>query len=99
MHGIALVYKTLCILGKIAMVSLFFVLIVQYIFSYQTHLNAGYMGGLQPRYLLPFMFGFAIMSSLFISRYKQHFLVTIILILVCIHALYSDFFYFLKYYS
>ena len=91
--------KSHCILGKIAMVSLFLVMLIQYKFSYADHINNGYMGGLQPRYLLPFMFGFAIMSSIFIARYKQNFLITIILILVSIHAIYSDFFYFVKYYS
>jgi len=91
--------KSYCILGKIGILSLFMVLVVQFVFSYKTHLSSGYMGGLQPRYLLPFMFAFAIMASLFVERFKQYFLFTIFIILVCIHALYSDFFYFLQYYK
>ena len=91
--------KYYCITGKIALLSLVSVLVIQYIFSYKTHLSSGYLGGLQPRYLLPFMFSFAIMASLFVERFKQYFLFTIFIILVCIHALYSDFFYFLQYYK
>ena len=91
--------KTYCIIGKIGLLALFAVMVIQYIFSYKTHLNSGYMGGLQPRYLLPFMFSFAIMASIFVERFKHIFLFTIFIILVCIHAIYSDFFYFLNYYS
>ena len=90
--------KKYCILGKIMLLSLLSVLLIQYLFSYKTHLHSGYMGGLQPRYLLPFMFAFAIMSSLFVERFKHYFLFSIIIILICIHAIYSDFFYFLQYY-
>jgi len=85
--------------GKITLLSLFLVLIIQYFFSYQTHVTSGYLGGLQPRYLLPFMFSFAIMSSLFVERFKQYFLFNIFIILICIQAIYSDFFYFLQYYQ
>jgi hypothetical protein len=91
--------KLYCRLGKITLLSLIMVLVIQYIFSYKTHLSSGYMGGLQPRYLLPFMFSFAIMASLFVERFKQYFVFTIIITLICIHALYSDFFYFLQYYQ
>lgn len=91
--------KTYCTLGKIGILSLLMVLIVQFIFSYKTHISNGYMGGLQPRYLLPFMFSFAIMASLFVERFKQYFLFNILIIVICIHAIYSDFFYFLKYYQ
>ena len=91
--------KSYCIIGKFALLALFSVLIVQYIFSYQTHLKSGYLGGLQPRYVLPFMFSFAIMSSIFVERFKQFFLFNIFIILICIHAIYSDFFYFLQYYQ
>lgn len=91
--------KVYCILGKIGLLSFILLMIVQYIFSYKTHLNSGYMGGLQPRYLLPFMFSFAIMASLFAERFKQYFLFNIFIIIVCIHAIYSDFFYFLQYYQ
>jgi hypothetical protein len=92
-------FKPYCTIGKIALLSLFSVLIVQYVFSYQAHLKSGYMGGLQPRYVLPFMFSFAIMASIFVERFKQFFLFNIFIILICIHAIYSDFFYFLQYYQ
>ena len=90
--------KSYCILGKLTLLAIISVQVIQYFFSYKAHLTAGYMGGLQPRYLLPFMFAFAIMASLFVERFKQCFLFTILIILMCIHALYSDFFYFLQYY-
>ncbi len=90
--------KSYCIVGKMTLLAILSVQVVQYFFSYKAHLNAGYMGGLQPRYLLPFMFAFAIMASLFVERFKQYFLFTIVIILMCMHALYSDFFYFLQYY-
>jgi len=86
-------------IGKITLFSLFSVLIIQYFFSYQTHMHSGYLGGLQPRYLLPFMFAFAIMASLFVERFKQYFLFNIFIILICLQAIYSDFFYFLQYYQ
>jgi hypothetical protein len=92
-------YKVYCTLGKITLLSLLFLMIIQYFFSYKSHLNSGYMGGLQPRYLLPFMFSFAIMASLFVERFRQYFLFNIFIILICIHAIYSDFFYFLQYYQ
>lgn len=91
--------KSYCLLGKLALLSLFSVLLIQFLFSYQTHLKSGYLGGLQPRYVLPFMFSFAIMSSLFVERFKTFFLFQVIVILLCIHTLYSDFFYFLNYYT
>jgi len=91
--------KTFSTLGKMTLLSLFGVLLIQYFFSYQSHLNAGYLGGLQPRYLLPFMFSFAIMASLFVERFKAYFFFNIFIIAVCIHALYTDFFYFLQYYQ
>lgn len=90
---------TYCILGKIGLIALILLMVVQYIFSYKAHLSSGYMGGLQPRYLLPFMFSFAIMSSIFVERFKHIFLFNIIIVLLCIQALYSDFFYFLSYYN
>ena len=91
--------KRYCILGKIGLISLILLMIIQYIFSYKSHLHSGYMGGLQPRYLLPFMFSFAIMTSIFVERFKNIFILNVFIILVCIHALYSDFFYFLNYYA
>ncbi len=87
-----------CLLGKIVLLSLFAVLVIQYLFSYRAHLHSGYLGGLQPRYLLPFMFGFAIMASIFAERFQKSFLFTGAVILICIQAIYSDFFYFLQYY-
>ncbi len=87
-----------CLLGKIVLLALLSTLVVQFFFSYRAHLNSGYMGGLQPRYLLPFMFGFAIMASLFVERLKSNFWGVVLVILLSIHALYSDFFYFLQYY-
>ena len=90
---------TSCILGKITLISLFLLIVIQYIFSYNTHMHSGYLGGLQPRYLLPFMFAFAIMASLFVERFKKIFIFQIFIIIVCIQALYSDFFYFLNYYA
>jgi len=91
--------RTFCLIGKITLLALFSVLVVQYFFSYKAHLSSGYMGGLQPRYLLPFMFAFAIMASIFVERFKHKFLFTIFIILICMHAIYSDFFYFLQYYQ
>ena len=90
--------RAYCLLGKFTLTAVFAVLIVQYFFSYKAHLNSGYLGGLQPRYLLPFMFGFAIMASIFAERFKRWFWLIIAVILICIHAIYSDFFYFLQYY-
>jgi len=87
-----------CLLGKMTLLAVFAVLIIQYFFSYKAHLHSGYLGGLQPRYLLPFMFGFAIMASIFTERFKRWFWFNIAVILICIHAIYSDFFYFLQYY-
>ena len=91
-------HKSYCLIGKISILAIFSVQVVQFIFSYKTHLHTGYLGGLQPRYLLPFMFGFAIMASLFAERIKQYFFAAVLIIVMCIHALYSDFFYFLLYY-
>jgi len=90
--------RSFYLIGKIALLSFFSVLIVQYFQSYNVHLHKGYMGGLQPRYLLPFMFAFAIMASIFVERFSKYFLFTLLVIVLCIQALYSDFFYFLKYY-
>jgi len=87
-----------CLLGKMTLLALFSVLAVQYLFSYKAHLHSGYLGGLQPRYLLPFMFSFGIMASIFTERFKKSFLFTLFIVLVCIQAIYSDFFYFLQYY-
>lgn len=91
--------KTYCLLGKLSLLALMSVSIVQYLFSYKAHLHSGYMGGLQPRYLLPFMVSFAIMASIFVDRFKNSFFFSIVIIFICIQALYSDFFYFLKYYA
>jgi len=91
--------KIFCVLGKLSLFALFSVLVVQYFFSYKAHVAHGYLGGLQPRYLLPFMFSFAIMASLFVERFKNIFFINILIILLCIHALYSDFFYFLTNYA
>ncbi len=87
-----------CLLGKIVLLALLSTLVVQFLFSYRAHVHSGYLGGLQPRYLLPFMFGFAIMASLFVERLKSYFWGVVLVILLSIHALYSDFFYFLQYY-
>ena len=91
--------RTFCLIGKITLLALLSVLVVQYFFSYKAHLSSGYMGGLQPRYLLPFMFAFAIMASIFVERFNKLFIVTIVTIVICIQAIYSDFFYFLQYYQ
>ena len=100
---IALLFKckdnNFCKLGKITLLALFSVLIVQYLFSYKAHINNGYMGGLQPRYVLPFMFAFAIMASTFVERFKKSFWFSIAVIAISIQAIYSDFFYFLLYYN
>jgi hypothetical protein len=93
------IQKNYCLIGKFTLLALFGVLIIQYFFSYKAHLHSGYMGGLQPRYLLPFMFSFAIMASIFVERFRKIFIFNIFIILICIHALYSDFFYFLQYYQ
>jgi hypothetical protein len=87
-----------CRLGKYATAALLSVLLVQYGFSYKAHLASGYMGGLQPRYLLPFMVAFAIMASIFAERFKAYFWWNIAVIILGLHAVYSDFFYFLLYY-
>ncbi len=88
-----------CLLGKLTLVALFLVAAVQVIFSYKVHLHSGYTGGMQTRYLLPFMFSFAIMASVFVDRFKNSFLFTVMIILICIQTLYSDFFYFLEHYA
>jgi len=88
-----------CILGKLSLLALISVSIIQFLFSYKAHLHSGYMGGLQPRYLLPFMVSFAIMASIFVDKFSKSFFFSIVIILICIQALYSDFFYFLKYYA
>ena len=90
--------RTICILGKVSLLALFSVMLIQILFSYINFLHSGYMGGLQPRYLLPFMVAFAIMASVFITRVKENFWIVTITILLCIEAIYSDFFYFLTYY-
>ncbi len=91
--------NSFCKLGKITLLALFSVLVVQFFFSYKAHINNGYMGGLQPRYVLPFMFAFAIMASVFVERFKKSFWFSIVVIAISIHAIYSDFFYFLLYYN
>ena len=91
--------RTFCLIGKITLLALLSVLTIQYFFSFKTHLSSGYMGGLQPRYLLPFMFAFAIMAATFVERFHKIFIVTILIIVICIQAIYSDFFYFLQYYQ
>jgi len=88
-----------CKLGKITLLALFSVLVVQYLFSYKAHIHNGYMGGLQPRYVLPFMFAFAIMASTFVEKFKNSFWFSILIIAISIQAIYSDFFYFLLYYN
>ena len=90
--------KAYCVLGKIALLSLFSVAVIQVVFSYNAHLHSGYTGGLQTRYLLPFMASFAIMASVFVDQFRKNYFFTIFVILLCLQALYSDFFYFLKYY-
>ena len=84
------------ILGKLSLLALISTYLIQFLYSYQVHLNTGYLGGLQPRYLLPFVFSFAILASLFTERFKKFFLFQLGIILICIHAIYSDFFYFLR---
>jgi hypothetical protein len=91
--------KAYCLLGKLTLTALFIVLFIQYLFSYQTHLNSGYMSGLQPRYVLPFLAAFAIMASIFVEKMNKSFWLTIVILTICIHAIYSDFFYFLQYYK
>jgi hypothetical protein len=86
------------VLGKLTLIALLMVFVIQYIFSYNTHLNTGYLGGVQPRYLLPFLGGFAIMASLFVNKMSQSFWMSIVVIALCIQAIYSDFFYFLLHY-
>ena len=90
--------QSFCIFGKITFFAFFVVAIIQVTFGYITHLHSGYTGGLQTRYLLPFMFTFAILSSLFVEKFIKYFWWNIIVILLSIQAIYSDFFYFLKYY-
>lgn len=90
--------RALCITGKLALLALFSVALIQLLFGYKTHLHSGYTGGLQPRYLLPFMVGFAIMATIFVNKFNKSFLFTIAVIILCIHAIYSDFFYFIQYY-
>ena len=90
--------KSECLLGRIALLSLITVAIVQLIFSYNAHLHSGYLGGLQTRYLLPFMSSFAIMAAIYVERYKNNFLFIILIILLSIQAIYADIFYFIKYF-
>jgi len=88
-----------CLIGKLSILSLFTVALIQILFGYKTHLHSGYTGGLQTRYLLPFMVGFAIMAAIFVEKFKKYFWWNIFVIVICIQAIYSDFFYFLLYYK
>ena len=88
-----------CLIGKLSILALFTVALIQILFGYKTHLHSGYTGGLQTRYLLPFMVGFAIMASIFVEKFKKYFWWNILVIAICIQAIYSDFFYFLLYYK
>ena len=90
--------KSYCVLGKLSLLAFFSVMLVQVGFSYSSHLHSGYTGGLQVRYLLPFMVAFAIMASVFVNRFRHMFLFSVFTIFLCIQAIYSDFFYFLTYY-
>jgi hypothetical protein len=90
--------KSYCILGKLSLLAFFSVMLVQVSFSYISHLHSGYTGGLQVRYLLPFMVAFAIMASVLADRFRHIFFFTVLTVFLCIQAIYSDFFYFLTYY-
>ena len=92
-------YKTICIVGKITLLAFMSVFIVQYFFTYANHIKHGYMGGIQSRYLLPFLGAFAIMSSVLVNKFSKNIWLNILVIILCIHAIYSDFFYFLLYYK
>ena len=86
------------LLGKYTLLSILSVLFVHYIFTYNNHLKNGYMGGLQARYYLPFAFSFAILGSIFADRFHKCFWWTVLVSIICLHAIYSDFCYFLLYY-
>ena len=90
--------RILCRLGKITLFALLAVLTIQFFFSYKAHLKQGYLGGLQPRYLLPFMVAFAILAADFADRFRHRFLWRIAIISLGIHAIYNNFFYMLIYY-
>jgi len=86
-------------LGKYSLISLFSMLLIQFVFSYNNHLHNGYMGGLQARYSLPFSFSFAFLAACFVNNFKNFFWWNILVILICVHAIYSDFCYFILYYQ
>ena len=92
-------YKTVCIVGKITLLAFISVFIIQYFFTYSNHIKYGYMGGTQSRYLLPFLASIALMSAIFANRYSKNIWSYTFIALLCLHAIYSDFFYFLLYYK
>lgn len=90
--------RSLCLLGKVGLLAFFSVETVQFFFSYKAHLKNGYLGGLQPRYLLPFMVSFAILSSFVVDKLKRFFIWNVMVLIATFHALYGSFFYFLLFY-
>ena len=92
-------HEVICILGKITLIAFMSVFIIQYFFTYGNHIKNGYMGGIQSRYLLPFLASFAIMSSILVDKFRKDIWLNAFIVILCIHAIYSDFFYFLLYYK
>ena len=91
--------KAICIVGKITLLAFMSVFIVQYLFTYGNHIKYGYMGGIQSRYLLPFLASLAIMSSVLVNKFSKNIWLNTFIVILCMHAIYSDFFYFLLYYK
>lgn len=91
--------KTICMLGKMTLLAFMSLFLIQYLFTYGNHIKYGYMGGIQSRYLLPFLASFAIMSSVLVNKFSKNIWLSTLIVILCMHAIYSDFFYFLLYYQ
>lgn len=78
-----------CIVAKFAYISILLIIAIQFYFSYKSHLNTGYLGGLQSRYYLPFVSIFAILSSLFINKIKS-IVFQILILFICFYTTYYD---------
>ena len=92
-------HKNFYKIGRIGVLAMFVVGLIQFFYSYVGHLRTGYMGGLQARYLLPLMPSLGILASLLVERGRKNILFWLLLVCINIHAIYYDIFYFMKFYS
>lgn len=81
--------KEYCLIGKIGYIAFILTILLHFVYSYKWHLLTGWGGALQPRYYLPFLFVFGILTALFINKVKT-FGFKIIILLLCFHAIYYD---------